>query len=116
MSTLGTQPTETLRETWDRTLIGQGIGKLLDMTEAVTKGKLRSANPIIDRIISGRGAQEVEDVLRETPLTAPLVELADLLDISIDNPDQLMDIIINPDEWDLIEQEDGNFKPVPKQP
>ena len=116
ISTLGTQPTETLRETWDRTLIGQGIGKLLDMTEAVTKGKLSSANPIIDRIISGRGAQEVEYVLRETPLTAPLVELADLLDISIDTPDQLMDIIINPDEWDLIEQEDGNFKPVPKQP
>ena len=116
MATLGTQPTETLKETWDRTLIGQGLNQLIDMTESVTQGKLSTGNQLIDRIISGRGAQEVKDYLREAPITAPLVELAELLDINPEYPEQLMDIIINPDEWDLIKQSDGNFKPVRKIP
>ena len=116
MATLGTQPTETLKETWDRTLIGQGLNQLIDMTESVTQGKLSTGNQLIDRIISGRGAQEVKDYLREAPITAPLVELAELLDINPEYPEQLMDIIINPNEWDLIKQSDGNFKPVRKIP
>ena len=116
MATLGTQPTETLKETWDRTVIGQGLNQLIDMTESVTQGKLSTGNQLIDRIISGRGAQEVTDYLREAPITAPLVELAELLDINPEYPEQLMDIIINPNEWDLIKQSDGNFKPVRKIP